>query len=330
MIVTRALALLLLGYVASVAALDAPSPPSKTCHGDRIVFDRGGELWLLDPGSAARRIVRGGCGTLSPDGGRLAYCAPSSAQADGVGDRLLLRELADGRERTLLAAPAGGRVLEAVWEPQGDRVAVSVADEQAATRVHVVDTRGGEEQEIRFERADGTEMVWGLGWAPSDRTLVVHDMRFVYRVALGGTVVDRVAVEAITGTSPDLVTSSDRFVPSPVDPTVLVFTRNVPGSARFEATTHEPNTAIFIHDRWLGHGKNLRVTGQEITAFDPVWSPDGHHLYFTGYRDSQAKEPDPFRVLRVSRSGQGLAEVARGARPTVGRSPGVRCEAGRP
>ena len=132
-------------------------------------------------------------------------------------------------------------------------------------------------------------------------------MRFVYRVALGGTVVDRVAVEAITGTSPDSVTSSDRFVPSPVDPTVLAFTRNVPGSARFEATMHEPNTAIFIHDRWLGHGKNLRVTGQEVTAFDPVWSPDGRHLYFTGYRDSQAggARPLPCSARQPIGSGAG-------------------------
>lgn len=328
MSLARSLALVLLGWVAALAQPIAGAA-SPACRPDRVLFERAGQLWLLDPGADPRPVARGGCGALSPGGRQLAYCAPSAARQDAPVDRLVLRDLEGSKERTLLTAPPGGRVLEVAWEPSGERIAVATADDQAATHVLVVDTRSGEGREVRFERADGAQMVWGLNWAAADRRLVVHDMRFVYRIGLEGPATERVPIPEITGAGLETVTSSDRFVYSPVDPTVVAFTRSVPGTARFEAVTHEPNTALFLHDRWLGRGKNLRLTAQDVTAFDPVWSPDGAFLYFTGYRDRQAKETDPFRILRVSRGGQELTEVARGEKPSVARSPANPCDPAR-
>jgi Tol biopolymer transport system component len=71
---------------------------------------------------------------------------------------------------------------------------------------------------------------------------------------------------------------------------------------------HEPNSALSIHDRWTGKGKNMRITPPDITAFDPVWSMDGKRVYFIGYRDTQASEADLFRIWRVERFGGGLRE----------------------
>jgi hypothetical protein len=178
---------------------------------------------------------------------------------------------------------------------------------------------------VPLARSTDDASLWGLAWAPDSRSLVAHDMRELIRFALDGRVLDRVALPELTGARIETVTSADRFVPSPRDGGLFAYTGSVPGTPRFEAATHEPNTALFLHDRWLGRGKNLRLTAKEVTAFDPVWSPDGEHVYFTGYRDTQARESYPFRVLRVHRTGRDLREIAPGERPSVARTTPASC-----
>ena len=296
-----------------------------TCSTDRVAFERDGAVWVIDAGAPARRVARGGCPALSPDGTRIAFCVASGRRADAGPDMVVTRPLPDGLDQVWMEGAEGDVVGDLVWSPDGERLAFVHREAPGAHRVRLVDTASGAVFSVPLARGEDAPSLWGLAWAPDGRALVAHDMRELVRFDLDGRVLQRVALPNLTGARIESVTSSDRFVPSPRDGGLYAYTGSVPGTARFEAAMHEPNTALFLHDRWLGRCKNLRLTGEEVTAFDPVWSPDGEHVYFTGYRDTQAREAYPFRVLRVHRTGRDLREVARGERPSVARTPRESC-----
>ena len=287
------------------------------CRNGRIVFEREGRVWLLDAGTQERPIARGGCPAVSPDGTRLALCRVSGRVPDGGPDTVVTRPLGEGPERVWVAEDRQGVVTDLVWSPNGERLAFLFHLASGGTEVRLLEPAGGRAVPVPLERGRDPASLWGLAWAPDGRSLVAHDMSQLVRFTLDGHVLERIPLPELTGARIEGVTSSDRYVPSPRDGTLYAYTGSVPGTARFEAVMHEPNTALFLHDRFLGRGKNLRLTGKEVTAFDPVWSTDGEYLYFTGYRDTQAREPYPFRILRVHRTGRGLREIARGERPSV-------------
>jgi len=126
----------------------------------------------------------------------------------------------------------------------------------------------------------------------------------------------------MVGERGQMLSSSDRVLASPTDPTVFAYTRMVPGTARFERMMHEPNTALFLHDRFLGRGKNLRLSAEDMTVVDLSWAPDGRSLYFSGYLDRHLHEADPFRIYRIDGDGRAFAELVRGERVSVGFQPG--------
>lgn len=315
----------------STAAAEDPGG----CRDGRIVFEREGRVWLLDAGAPERPVARGGCPALSPDGTRLAFCRVSGRVPDGGPDTVVTRPLGEGPERVWVAEDRQGVVTDLVWSPNGERLAFLFHLASGGEEVRLLDGNGdilvfpappehAQGPGTRAEQGLGGDgktrmspFLWGLAWAPDGRSLVAHDMDQLLRFALDGRVLERIPLVELTGARVETVTSSDRYVPSPRDGTLYAYTGSVPGTARFEAVMHEPNTALFLHDRFLGRGKNLRLTGKEVTAFDPVWSTDGEYLYFTGYRDTQAREPYPFRILCVHRTGRGLRELARGEHPSV-------------
>ena len=286
---------------------------------ERVAFEREGQVWLLDAGAPERPVARGGCPALSPDGTRLAFCRVSGRVPDGGPDTVVTRPLAQGPERVWVGEETPGVVGDLAWSPDDERLAFLFHLASGGNEVRLLDPAGGRAVPVPLERGRDPASLWGLAWAPDGRSLVAHDMSQLLRFTLDGHVLERIPLPELTGARIEGVTSSDRYVPSPRDGTLYAYTGSVPGTARFEAVMHEPNTALFLHDRFLGRGKNLRLTGKEVTAFDPVWSADGEYLYFTGYRDTQAREPYPFRILRVHRTGRGLREIARGERPSVAR-----------
>ena len=141
--------------------------------------------------------------------------------------------------------------------------------------------------------------------------LLVHDMLIAYWLGVKGKVREAVPLARILDASAEMVRGTDRLAVCPTDPTVLVFSHPTLGTPRFEKIMHEPNTALSLHDRWLGTGKNMRITPRGITAFDPVWSRDGKRLYFVGYKDTRASDADLFRIYRMERFGTGLLQPFR-------------------
>ena len=52
-----------------------------------------------------------------------------------------------------------------------------------------------------------------------------------------------------------------------------------------------------------------------MLAVSPCWSRDGNYLYFSGYREPNYREQEPFRIYRINRDSTGLIMLAMGQNP---------------
>ena len=258
---------------------------------------------------------------ITPDGARLAYCTggadTSEAPIDPV-QRLLVQDLATGQVVERYRAATGEHISESAWSPDGRELAFISTD--ARFRSHIL--IAGDQSVYPLAHAPGGEhhQWWSLGWLPNGIAVSVHDMQDLFVFDRKGHLQEQVALPKIMGSgSVHLITSTDRLLASPRDSQLFAYTQSVPGTQLFEHTTHESNTALSLHDRFLGTGKNLRLTPPEITVSAIAWSPDGRFLYFSGYRDQQAGDRYPFRIHRIQPNRQGLAVLPiRGERVSVG------------
>ncbi len=283
---------------------------------DVLVFEREGWVWSCDGnGRRLARLARGGRPGISPDGRLVAFFRPDQADASKDASDLWVRDLRRGHEARIAASLFAASAP--VWSNDGARIAFLARDDQARTRIVTVNADGSAMRVPLREGDEDAGFFCSLAFTPED-TLLIHDMVRAYWVDPDGGVLKSVPLEKIMGSMAGGVTSADRFEVCPADPTVLVFSHAVPGTPRFEKIMHEPSSALSLHDSWVGVGKNMRITPQDITAFDPVWSRDGKRIYFIGYKDVQAADADLFRVWRIDRFGSGLKELALGEDVTAG------------
>jgi len=287
---------------------------------DLLVFQRQGWIWTTDGnGRSPARLIEGSLPAVSPDGRRIAFFKMPGGEAAADAAALWVY---DRKTRSAAPVAQGLAVTSApAWSVDGLRIACLARNDSGMSRVVVMGADGANRKTVFSAEADAASL-WALSYTPDGGVLICHDMSEIYYLAETGAVRERVPLDRILGTAVNMITSADRFTVCPTDRTLLAFTCSVPGTRRFERIMHEPNTAIFLYDGFVGRGKNFRVTPAEITAFDPVWSPDGRRLYFTGYRDTQAAEADLFRIFRIDRYGTGLRELCRGESPSVAASPG--------
>lgn len=279
---------------------------------DVLYFTHQGWIWSCDgDGGGRKRLVQGALPGTSPDGRRVAFFRPLERQSGGPGElsELWMLDVGSGASRRIASDVAA--LAPAVWSAAGDRLFVLIRGRDSRTRLVTMHSDGSGLRTLLTEGKDETAFLCSLSIS-GDGSLLVHDMVSLYWVDPDGNVAKRVPLEAVMGAEEHAVTSSDRVVVCPTDPTLMVFSRPCQGTERFEEIMHEPNTALFLHDHWLGSGKNIRITRKDITAFAPVWSVDGQRVYFTGYRDVQAGDADLFRIYRVGRFGEGLRELGFG------------------
>ena len=282
--------------------------------GDVLFFSRHGWVWRCDTDGGGRaRLVEGFLPAARPDGRAVAFFRPAEPSGDLT--ELWMHDLQDGESRRLARdLPAASAP---VWLHDGSALAVIVRDDRARTRIATLAPDGSGLRTVFAEGDEGSGLLCSLSAVP-DGSLLVHDMAFASWLDPDGGVRKRVPLEAIMGADAAGVTSSDRLAVCPADPDLLVFSHSCRGTARFESVMHEPNTSLSLHDRWMGKGKNMRILPENMTGFDPVWSPDGGRIYFIGYRDVQASDDDLFRIFRVDRFGSGLKELGMGESVSVG------------
>lgn len=299
-----------------LTTLSLPGVAAAACEPVLAVEDDGRILLWQAPGPA-RDVVAGGCAALDASATRLAYCTRPDADAQHA-TQLLVQPLAGGAAARVHVGAAGEFITAAAWSPDGARLAFILTDGRFRSHVMLVEP-GKPARRLASAPNSDNHQWWSLGWLADGRAISVHDMERLYLFESDdGAVRESVPLATLLGAGGEMITSSDQVLPSPIDPTVFAYTLSVPGTARFERTMHEPNTALFLHDRFLGRGKNLRLSAAKLSVIDVAWTPDGRSLHFSGYLDRHADEADPFRIYRIERSGQGLCELLRGERVSVG------------
>ena len=204
----------------------------------------------------------------SPDGTRLAYVA----EVGGI-RQLFLRTLANGTERRLTNERRDD--IQPAWSPDGNRIAFVRAN-----------TTGGklEPNDINGWYQEGGD-IWSLDIGTSRETRLVEDGssptyspsggRLAFEASWGGA--RRIWVADSTGRNPRQITtdSSEAVVHtaprwSP-DGSKLVF-------RRIESIKSDI-MAVDVASQTLS-----RVTDDNAINMDPVWAPDGRHIFFTSSR----------------------------------------------
>lgn len=289
---------------------------------DLLVYERQGWIRVADgEGRRHERRVRGTLPGVSPDGGFIAFFRKEAEPSAGEAFDLWMHDRRSGAEHRLDASlrPASAPV----WSGDGLWIAFLVRDAAGHSGVRVLHSDGSRKKTIFSEGDGGSGFFCSLSFTPNG-DLLVHDMRTVFWLSVKGKVREAVPLARIMGASAEMVRGNDRLAVCPTDPTVMVFSHPTPGTRRFEKIMREPSTVLSLHDRWLGTGKNMRITPREITAFDPVWSRDGKRLYFVGYKDTRAADADLFRIYRMDRFGTGLKDLGPGEHVSVGMVSGAR------
>ncbi len=248
--------------------------------GRRVVYELGGDVWMLDlaTGETARVPIEIGPDApearpyiedldewiteydLSPNGRRALLVARGELFTLG-------RE--HGPTRNLTRSP-GARERGAVWSPDGRWIAY-LSDATGEYQVYLIDPAGAGEPRQLTHLEPGYRHA--LRWSPDGRRLAFADqtLRLYYLEIDTGRVVevDRAAYENVDVALERKPISDYSWSP---DGRYIAY-------AMMDSTL---TYKIHIHD--VARGENHLVSGDLFNDFEPVWSPDGEHLLFISNR----------------------------------------------
>jgi Tol biopolymer transport system component len=203
-----------------------------------------------------RQVTSGpGCESepaLSPDGESVAFLADTEGRAD-----LWIVDSSGGRPLRLTDGP--GPAASPVWHPDG-RSLFYVSGIEGAAEIRKVPRFGGPPQTVVRNARDPAVSPDGRAIAFSREG--AKGMPLVWLAPLG----DPERARPVSGDPPG------------------VFEHRQP------AWSPDGRTICYrdFHDLWLlpaGGGSAHTLTRDEPADFDPVFSPDGRHVYFASYRD---------------------------------------------
>jgi len=224
----------------------------------RVVFERGGRLWVVDSDGQGELPVVGaatpGSASWHPNGRTIAYSTyvPSQIVVQDIG----------GRARTI--AGGSGVYISPVFTPDGGSVVYAHGVDDGVD-LYVAPTTGGGGRRLSVGR--GTDNV-SPSFSPDGRRIVFTSGRAghpeIYTMDADGTNVDLL-------TPLDVGESAYRASPdwSP-DGRLVAFQSRIGG--QFQLLT------VNLRDRGL---KQLTSDGSND---DPSWAPDGRHLVFVSNR----------------------------------------------
>ncbi|MEA3507944.1 MAG: hypothetical protein U9R40_03370 [Synergistota bacterium] len=264
---------------------------------------RDGNINLIaSEGTAPEQIARGRYPDISPDGKRMVYVSDDDAS-------LMVMDLASGSRTTL--ARSEPRIMAPSWSPSGDRVAFFRFDENYRKELLIVEATGGTPHKIPLGNMDPVACA---AWTPDGSSLMLQDIFHLYLVSPADGVEAEAPLEAVTGER-DMSTSTDRFLPHPLNADPIAFTMSVPGTKEFEEMFNEYNQALFLYDTVTKERK--RLTPEDMLATDIRWTRDGSAIYFSGYRTSDMKEQYPFKIYRLDMATGEITEVCAGEEPAI-------------
>jgi tricorn protease len=248
--------------------------------GDAIVYELGGELWLLDArtGETGRVAVdiRADAAEVRPylkkvDGNITGFgCSPSGKRAVIMArGEVFTVPKEDGPTRNL-TRDSGARDKDAAWSPDGKTIAY-LSDKAGEYEIYLVNPNGKEEAVRLTQHKDGYRHT--LRWSPDSKKIAFADQTlrcYILDVASKKiTEVDRAEYENVD-VALDLKPISD-FAWSP--------------DSRFIAYSKMgANLVTNVYVFALESGRVHRVSDGLYNDFGPVFSADGEHLFFVSNR----------------------------------------------
>jgi len=277
----------------------------KKDGGDSPVFVKEGWVYYMPSiGKEAVKIVDGISPSLSPDKKFLA-CSRTGLCVVEIDTKEIER-----------IYESDDSISEVKWSPSGDLILFLHWDDvKGKSILSVINSDGTGEKELIASEENGVGYIFSPGWCEDGESVFFQDMHNFLEVDLSGNIIRKISLEDITGDKAN-VTSTDSFVPSPVNEKIMAFTMMVPGTEKFtEAFYGEPNTALFIYN--FSTKTRERVTPADMLAFNPVWSDDGKYIFCCGSREKDYNDNYHFRIYRVSLDGEEITEIATGEEPDI-------------
>lgn len=248
--------------------------------GRRVIFENGGNLWLLDPAAGPARPLAIEVRSDAPD--RRPYLrevkeeitdfapGPTGARALAVARGGLFSLPKEGDGTRTLIYESGARVRAARWSPDGRQVAF-LWDKSGEWEIWLQDPAG--EKPPRQLTHLGPGYRHGLLWSPDGKKIAFADellqLLYVDVDTEKVVIVDKAAVEPM-----DIG----------LDEKPIADAAWSPDSRYLAYSKLDPNQVfqLFIYPLELAHPQ--KVSDGRFNDFQPVFTPDGEHLLFISNR----------------------------------------------
>ncbi len=242
-----------------------------------------------------REVCRGEAPSVSPDGRSIAFM-----RLDDHRYAVYVRSIQDGAERR--ASPPGFKAIDPRWRADG-ALAYSAGNETKSAYVARNDKTGWNidaSKDGRIEQLTSGRVRHTCPSFGPDGTLY-----FVSDVTDGADAASIQRREVSGGFSVCVPSAKPRAMFG--DPSVSPDGRLL---LRAEAYAYNRPWQIVVSP--MGEKeKRTFLTGADMAAYAPAWSPDGRWIAFTGYREGD----DGWHIYFMSADGSGMSRVAKGCNP---------------
>jgi len=318
---------------------DMPKPQREFCSAP--VWQE--QLWLVETsqgtGEAALKTLRQLNEGLtvkafawSPVCDRLAYVDSSGSLQMVDGD--------SGRATALLSQPRSDVVGAIAWSPDGATIAFEYARSRAGADrpeagLWIISSGGGEPSPLYIAAATGQSEPRLAGWSPTGRTLlfwqddkqpaISADGAPLFSIAVGGDAVP--APEPVRLGIAATLLHADFLAPAPAG--------SVAGSGGLVAVVAGTGAAtwqdkqVVLTSAMPQPGSPPEVsllTGEDVAASSPAWSPDGAWLAYSAMPDRAGLELDETVPPELMQRRIWVSAAGAGSRRRLTDSPGYRDE----
>jgi Tol biopolymer transport system component len=262
----------------------------------------GGWIYLKDLVSNKEiKLIEGSQADLSPSGEEIAFNGGApydfpTKLADLTASQGARVQIVNVRTHEVLAPEgiAGLRTSHPMWSADGTKLAFILTSENRAD-VGVLDISSGKWRAIsrNLDYGSASEPIYLDSWVAGDRSVLFHTTETVYRVALDGTLLQK-----IPALSFGISDSESRFLMSS-DGRHLIFNRS-------EVTLlGEEGYVIYRYD--FVDNKLSRITPLSVSGDAPRWLPSEKEILFT----CVTPERDTSDICKIGIDGTGLTTLLR-------------------